>query len=96
VIGESGVEYLGFRKRYKISRDDVNIVGVAEYAPIHKDVIGVVGRGRKMRWIYITTKSVMSSMDEIRENADGFIVANYRKKIIIELLKYRKNGIKGL
>ena len=87
VIDPTGVEYITLTKRYKISWQEIKIVGVG-YIQFKRP-------GSPM-WIYFSGLEVSLPMLNANTIGEKYFMVHSRKAIIAEIEKYWTGGIDGL
>jgi len=84
IISEKGIVYKELSKHYEFSWDDLKTIGIG-YVPMKR--LGSIP------WLYFTTEEFSCPILHGRKMTSDFIMVHYRKKILAEIKKYRKNDI---
>jgi len=87
VIDASGVEYITLTKRYKMSWDEIQMVGVG-YVPLK--------RPGSPRWIYFSAIDVSLPLLSAGIINDKYFMVHSRETLIDEIKKYWSREIDGL
>lgn len=86
IIDCKGITYRSMFNNYHMRWDEIASIGIL-YMPIKAPGI--------KPWIYITNIDIPIISINPRMANDNFFMLNYRKEIILEILKYWKGEIKG-